>query len=86
MCVLFWICLFVDVFFVLSKSLYTLRYIYLSVVEMGKTDALTTKKIMLVIPETWIPKLDALKDTYGALSTQDVIRNILAGFLAEKEA
>ena len=52
---------------------------------MGRTDATLTTKISFSYPTKWTPKLEALKDVYGALSIQDVIRSILAGFLKEKE-
>jgi len=54
-------------------------------VKLGKGDATTTEKIMLTLPSTWLPKLEALKTVYGAMSIQDVIRGILGGVLAEKE-
>ena len=53
---------------------------------MGKGDATKTEKIMLTVPSEWISQLEALKTVYGAMSVQDVIRGILGGVLAKKEA
>lgn len=42
------------------------------------SDATKTHGFHMTIPIEWIPKLEALKPQYGALSIQDVIRAILA--------
>jgi len=55
-------------------------------VKMGKKNALKTEGIYLTLPIDWMPKLDALRKTYGAISKQDVIRAILAGLLEKEDS
>jgi len=52
---------------------------------MGKHDALETDRIQLTYPSRWNKRLDAVKDVYGALSRQDVIRAIVASVLFPEE-
>ena len=43
------------------------------------------ERLQIVIPTRWMPKLEAIKDTYGALTVQDVIRSIIASVLFPEE-
>lgn len=44
-----------------------------------------TSRIQLTYPKQWNKKLDALKDLYGALNRQDVIRTVVASVLFPEE-
>ena len=51
---------------------------------MGKGDATKTFGFYMTIPEEWKPKLEAKQKDTGALSLQDVVRDILSDALKEE--